>query len=147
MRSGVDDEWGLGTAFDLVTGWAGVVVAAFTAAILFRPAEQADRAVVMAIGAAVLAAMMRDWRATAGITVLAALVFVGFLAHQAGELTGDPAPWRYTLIIGVAAIFGRAGRAIHAAMRLSDRPATSVRVLRRRGDRSAAPTGPASVRF
>jgi hypothetical protein len=143
MRSSVDDEWGLGAAFDLVIGWAGVVLAAFTAAILFRPAEPVERAVVMAVGAAVLAAVMRDWRATAGITVLAALVFVGFLAHQAGELTGDPAPWRYTLIIGAAAVLGRAGR---AALRHSSVPRISARVLRRQGDRSAAPTRPVSVR-
>jgi len=117
MRSGVDDEWGLSAAFDLAIGWGGVVVAAFSAAILFKAAEEVDRAVVMAIGVAVLAAVMRDWRATAGITVLAALVFVGFLVHQAGQLTGNPAPWRYTLIIGAAAAFGRAARALYAALR------------------------------
>jgi hypothetical protein len=147
MRSGVDDEWGTGAAFDLAVGWAGVVVAAFTAAILFGPAEQVDRAVVMAIGAAVLAAVLRDWRSTAGITVLAALVFVGFLAHQAGQLTGDPAPWRYTLIIGVAAMVGRAGRAIRAALRHRDRAwPPAGRLFRRRGDRSAARARSASVR-
>jgi hypothetical protein len=128
MRSGVDEEWGLSAAFDPMVGWAGVIVAAFTAAILFRPAEQVDRALVMAIGAAVLAAVLRDWRVTAGITVLAALVFVGFLAHRAGELTGDPAPWRYTLFIGAAAIAGRSGRAVRVP---------AVRTIRRRGDRSA----------
>jgi hypothetical protein len=132
MRSGVDDEWGPDAAFDLAVGWAGVVVAAFTAAILFRPTEQVARAVIMAIGAAVLAAILRDRRSTAGITVLAALVFVGFLAHRAGQLTGDPAPWRYTIIIGVAAILGRAGRAINAALRHRDRPLVpAVRLLRR----------------
>jgi hypothetical protein len=107
MRSGIDEQWGPGAALDLAVGWAGVVVAAFTAAILFGPADLVARAVVMAIGAAVLAAVLRDWRSAAGITVLAALVFVGFLAHRAGQLTGDPAPWRYTLVIGVAAVLGR----------------------------------------
>jgi hypothetical protein len=139
MRSGVDnEEWGLSAAFDPLVGWAGVIVAAFAAAILFRPAEQVDRAVVMAIGVAVLAAALRDWRVTAGITVLAALVFVGFLAHRAGQLTGDPAPWRYTLFIGAAAVAGRSGRAIRVPL---------ARMLHRRGDRSAVPTRPAAVRY
>jgi hypothetical protein len=117
MRSGVSEQRGLSTAFDLALGSAGVVVAAFGAAVLFRPGEPGDRAMVVAIGVAVVAAIMRDWRATAGITVLAALTFVGFLAHRAGQLTGDPAPWRYTPIIIVAALAGRAVQVIRAALR------------------------------
>jgi hypothetical protein len=104
-----------GSPFELAAGCGAVVVAAFIAAATFGPAEPVDRAVVMAIAVAGLAAVLRDWRASAGVTVLAALVFVGFLVHQAGQLTGDPAPWRYTLILGFAALLGRAGLEIRAA--------------------------------
>jgi hypothetical protein len=164
MRTGGDGEWDAGAAFELAAGCVAVVAAAFLAAAAFGPAEQADRAVLMAICAGGLAAVLRDWRALAGVTVIAALLFVGFLAHQAGQLTGDPAPWRYTLIIGFAALLGRGQRWIravvhhraaqdravqHITVRISVPNVHSVpdvRPLRRRRDRSHAPTSSTSVR-
>ena len=164
MRTGGDQERDSGAAFELGAGCVAVVAAAFVAAAMFGPAEQVDRAVLMAICAAGLAVALRDWRAVAGVTVIAALVFVGFLAHQAGQLTGDPAPWRYTLIIGFAALLGRGQRWIRAALqhravegravqqvtaRISVpnvRSVPDVRPLRRRSDRTHAPTSPTSVR-
>jgi hypothetical protein len=163
MRTGGDLERDSGAPFELAAGCVAVVAVAFAAAALFGPAEQTDRAVVMAIGAGVLAAMLRDWRALAGVTVIAALVFVGFLAHQAGQLTGDPAAWRNTLIIGFAALLGRGPRWIRALQQraVQDQfvPPVTVRIsapnvrsvpdarpLRRRSDRSHAPTSPTSVR-
>jgi MFS family permease len=137
MRTGIDQERDSGAAFELAVGCVAVVVAAFTAAALFSPAEQVARAAVVAVGVAGLAVVLRDWRAWAGGTVFAALVFVGFLAHQAGQLTGDAAPWRYTLIIGFGALLGRGPEWIRAAARPSRVPA--VRPLPRRiGDRSVA---------
>jgi hypothetical protein len=141
MRTGGGEEQNSGAPFELAAGCVAVVVAAFVAAAAFGPAEPVDRAVVMAIAVALLATVLRDWRACAGVTVLAALVFVGFLAHQAGQLTGDPTPWRYTLILGSAALLGRGPRWIRAAAAARFR-VPSVRPLRRR---SAVPTRAASV--
>lgn len=153
MRTGGDQERDSGAPFELGAGCVAVVAAAFVAAAMFGPAEQVDRAVLMAICAAGLAVALRDWRAVAGATVIAALVFVGFLAHQAGQLTGDPAPWRYTLIIGFAALLGRGPRWIRATQyRVARTPVPAVRPVsyarppRRRVSGSPAPTRPTSVR-
>ncbi len=123
-----------GGPFELAAGCGAVVVGAFVAAVAFGPAEHVDRAAVMAITVAGLAVVLRDWRTSAGVTVLGALVFVGFLTHQAGVLTGDPAPWRYTLILGFAALLGRAAGLI----RVTTFRMPAVHSPRRRTQRSPA---------
>jgi hypothetical protein len=94
-------------AFELVAGTAAVIVAGFVAAELFPGAEPAGRVVVMALAVGLFAALTTDRRASAGVAVIAALVFVGFLTHKYAVLTGDPAPWPFTPLIGLAALLGR----------------------------------------
>lgn len=125
MRTGGDEE----PAFEFAAGCVGVVAAAFVAALAFGPAEPLPRALVLAAAVGGLAAMLRDRRAVAGLTVIAALVFVGFLAHRAGQLTGDPAPWRCTPLLGLAALLGYGYRRIRTVRG----PATAPRP--RRSDR------------
>jgi hypothetical protein len=147
MRTGGDDERDSGAAFELAAGCAAVVVAAFAAVAAFGPAEPAARAVVLAVAVGVLAAVLRDGRALAGVTVIAALVFVGFLAHRAGQLTGDPAAWRYTLILGGAALLGRSRQWLRAARLVAARtPMPAARPAARRSDRSPAHPQTASMR-
>ena len=114
MRTRSEQDLTTSAAFGLAGGFAAVVVAALAAAAVFAPAEQGARLLVMAATAGVLARFLLDWRACLAVTVIAALVFVGFLAHQAGDLTGDLAPWPYTIAIGFAALLGRGQRWLHA---------------------------------
>jgi hypothetical protein len=109
-----DDQDGTGNAtFELVAGTAAaVVVAGFAAAALFPAPGPAGRVVVMAVAVGLCAAVATDWRAAAGVAVLAALVFVGFLTHRYGVLTGDPSPWSRTPLLGLATVLGRGYRGL-----------------------------------
>jgi hypothetical protein len=102
-------------AFGLAGGCAAVVIVALVAAGLFAPGDLAGRAAAMAVAVGVLAAVLVDWRASAGVAVVAALIFVGFLAHRDGELTGSATAWPYAAAIGVTLILGRGGRWIRSA--------------------------------
>ena len=99
------DEAGIGLA-------GGSVVVAGTAlatAGLVAPGDLGGRVAAMAVIVAVLAAVLRDARACLGVTVVAVLIFVGFLAHRYGVLTGGSA-WPYTIPIVLAAALGRGQR-------------------------------------
>jgi hypothetical protein len=115
MRTAADEDRNAAAGFELAAGCVAVVGAAFTAAAVFGPAQWSARVLLMAVAAGLVAAVVKDWRASAGVALIAALLFVGFLTHRAGRLTGDPAPWPDTLVIGLAALLGRAVRAAEAA--------------------------------
>ena len=102
-------------AFGLAGGCVAVVAAALATAALFAPSEQGARLLAMAATAGVLAAVLDDWRACLGVTLIAALIFVGFLAGHAGDLTSDRSAWPYTLVIGLAALLGRGQRRMRLA--------------------------------
>ena len=102
-------------AFGLAGGCVTVVAAALATAALCTPSEQGARLLAMAATAGVLAAVLADWRACLGVTVVAALIFVGFLAGHAGDLTSDRAAWPYTLVIVLAALLGRGLRRVRLA--------------------------------
>jgi hypothetical protein len=108
-----------------------VVIVALATAALVAPGDLAGRAVAMAVAGGVLAAVLVDWRASAGVAVVAALIFVGFLVHRDGELTGSATGWPYTAVIGIALVLGRGGRWIRSAA--ADRVS-----LTRSADRDAA---------
>ncbi|GID95829.1 hypothetical protein ACFQFC_02100 [Amorphoplanes digitatis] len=114
MRTRSDKDSTTAAAFDLARGCVVVVAAALVAAAVFAPADLGARLMVMAGTAGVLARLLADWRACVAVTVFATLVFVGFMAHQYGELAGDPSPWSHTIAIGFAALIGRGQRWIHA---------------------------------
>ena len=97
-------------AFGLAGGCVGVIGAAFAGAALFPAGDGGARLLVMALAAGVVAATVRDWRACAGVTVFAALVYVGFLTGRDGVLTVHGSAWSYTLLIGLAALLGRGQR-------------------------------------
>ena len=97
-------------AFGLAGGCVGVIGAAFAGAALFPVADPGARLLVMALAAGVVAAIVRDWRASLGVTVFAALVYVGFLDGRDGELTVHGSAWAYTLLIFLAALLGRGQR-------------------------------------
>jgi hypothetical protein len=99
-------RWDADGAFGLVTGCTAVVGAAFLAAVMFRPAETVPRLVVMALAAGAVTALTRDWRAAAGATGLAVLVFVGFLVNRDGVLTGAATGWEEAAVIPAAALAG-----------------------------------------
>lgn len=110
-----DDEGATGAAFEFAAGTAAIIVGGFAAATLFHPAEPAGRALVMAVVVGVLCVLFTDWRACAGIAVIAVLVFVGFLTHQYGTLTGAPTPWSYSPVFGFAMLVGRGYRRLTRA--------------------------------
>jgi hypothetical protein len=98
-------------AFGLAGGFTTVVAAALVTAAILPAGERFARLVAMAVVTAMLAVVIADGRAAAGVTVAAALVFVGFLAHRFGVLTGDPHAWLSTPVIVLAAALGRVIRA------------------------------------
>jgi cell division protein FtsW (lipid II flippase) len=121
MRTEEVDDASSTAAFGLAGGCAAAVVAALAAAAFMPPGHLGARMLVMAVTVGILAAVLTDWRACAGVAVVAALIFVGFLAHRDGVLTGDTRAWPYTIIIGVAAVLGRGRRWMrHAALREDD---------------------------
>jgi hypothetical protein len=93
MRTAVDEETGSTAAFELAAGCVVVVATACFIAAAFGPADRVARLVIMAVVVGLLALNVREARACAGIAVVAALVFVGFLAHRDGQLpAGRPRP-------------------------------------------------------
>jgi hypothetical protein len=114
-RQGVDAE---SAGFGLAAGCGAVVVAALAAALL-APQDLAARALVVALTAGFTSVLIADWRACAGVTVFAGLVFVGFLAHRYGDLTGDASAWTYTIIIVLAALLGRGQRWMRRPQRVA----------------------------
>ncbi|MEU4160490.1 hypothetical protein [Actinoplanes sp. NPDC026670] len=72
-----------------------------------------ERLLVMAVVVGALAATITDWRAVVAVTVFAALVYVGFLTHMYGDLTGS-AGWPNTIALAFAAFLGRGQRWIRA---------------------------------
>ena len=102
------------TGFGLAGGSVVVAGTALATAGLIAPADLGVRAAAMAAVVAVLAAVLRDVRACLGVTAMAALIFVGFLDHRYGVLTGASA-WRYTIPIVLAAVLGRGHRRLRRA--------------------------------
>ena len=108
-------EPGTGEAgFGLAGGCVVVAGTALATAGLVPPGDLNGRVAAMAAVVAVMAVVLRDVRACLGVTAVAALIFVGFLDHRYGVLTGTSA-WSYTIPIVLAAVLGRALRsAAHA---------------------------------
>jgi hypothetical protein len=127
MRTEDVDDASATAAFGLAGGCAAVVVTALAAAAFIAPDQMGARSLVMAVAVGVLAAVLTDWRACAGVAVVAAVIFVGFLAHRDGVLTGDTSAWSYTIMIGIAAVLGRGRRWMRsAAVRQAEAPMTGV---------------------
>jgi hypothetical protein len=80
------------------------------AAVFLGPHELGARALVIAIVVGGATATVRDRRSCAGVAVFGALVYVGFLAHRDGDLTGDASAWAYTVLITVLAASGQVVR-------------------------------------
>jgi hypothetical protein len=106
MRSSGVDE----VAFGLAGGCVGMIGAAFVSAAMFSSGDGGARLLVMALAAGAVAAIVRDWRACLGVTVFAALVYVGFLAGRDGQLTVHGSAWAHALLIFLAALLGRCRR-------------------------------------
>ena len=123
MRTEKVDDTTSTAAFGLAGGCAVVVVAALAAAAFMPPGHVGARLLVMAVTVGVLAAVLTDWRASAGVAVVAALIFVGFLVHRDGDLTGGTSAWPYTIMIGLAAL---AGRGLRWRRRAADREADVI---------------------
>lgn len=111
--------------FGLAGGCVVVVVVALAVAGLIAPRDLGVRAAAMAVVVGVLAAVLRDRRAVLGVMAVAALIFVGFLDHRYGVLTGAAA-WKYTLPIAVAAALGRAIRLVDHGVRPTDSDKSSA---------------------
>jgi hypothetical protein len=110
------DDATANAVFETVAGVTAVVAAGFAAAAVFPSADSEARVVLVALAAGVLSALLTDWRACTAVTVIAALVFVGFLTHRYGTLTGNPGPWSFTPLIGLGALTGRGyRRMVHRA--------------------------------
>ncbi|MEV6348324.1 hypothetical protein [Actinoplanes sp. NPDC051851] len=101
-------------AFGLAGGSTAVVLAALAAAAVFAPTEREARLLVMATVSGVLARYLTDWQTSLAVTILAALIFIGFLTHRSGILTGDLTPWPHTAVIALATLLGRGYRRIRA---------------------------------
>lgn len=99
---------------ELVAGAAGVVVAAFAAAVVFPAEEPVGRVMVMAAACGLLAASLSDWRATLVTAAMAAGVFVGVLADGAPP---TPTPQGFTPIFVVAVVLGVGNRRLRLLMR------------------------------
>jgi cell division protein FtsW (lipid II flippase) len=103
-----DDRFAV-AALELAGGCVVVVVAALGAVAILAPFEQGARLLTMAVAAGVLAAAVTDWRTCVAVTVVAVLVFVGFLAHRYGDLAGGSG-WSGSVMIAFAALLGRGRR-------------------------------------
>jgi len=91
-------------------GCGAVVVAAMAAAALLDPHEPGTRALVIALAVGGCTATARRLRDAAGVALFGALVYVGFLVHRDGVLTGDASAWRYTTLVVFLAVLGRVVR-------------------------------------
>jgi hypothetical protein len=120
MRDNEDGQ--ANAAFELAAGTVAVIAAGFVAVMMLPGAEPVGRAVVTAVTVGFIAAVCTDWRASAGVAVAAMLIFVGFLTHQYGMLTGDPAPWAFTPMIVAAALLGRGYHRLAEGTRIPNPP-------------------------
>ncbi|WP_433300340.1 hypothetical protein ACQP2F_02810 [Actinoplanes sp. CA-030573] len=111
MKTSADE-----VAFGLAGGCVAVIAAAFVAAGTFAPGQRWARLLVMALVAGIAAARLADWRACAGVTLFAALVYVGFLADRDGDLLPHGHAWPYALLIVLAALLGRGQRRLRRAV-------------------------------
>jgi len=118
-------QWDADGALGLAGGCTAMVVAGFVAAASFGPRELDGRAVVMALAAGVIAAVVSDRRASVAVTALTTLVFLGFLAGHAGDLTSGAAAWPYALTIPLAAVIGGG---LRRPRRPANPPATQFRL-------------------
>ena len=142
-RTARDDEDGtVNATFELVAGTAAVVVAGFAAVALLPAPGPFGRLAVLAVAVGLVAAVATDWRAAAGVAAVAALVFVGFLTHRYGVLTGDPAPWSCTPLLGFATVLGRGYRRLtHAVPKPQPQRGAAVTSLLVWGDRHPTSSG------
>jgi MFS family permease len=69
-------------------GSAAMIVVAFMAAAFTDPGS-VQRLLVMALAMAAGAALIPDWRYSAGLGLIGYLLYVGFLVNEYGELTWD----------------------------------------------------------
>lgn len=98
------------TAVTVAAGWLFLIVAVMATAVLVPPDQVVTRALMMAVVAGLFAARVANRRAVAAVTVLNVLTFVGFLANEYGELTGDEDAWTFAAVIVFAAALGGAYR-------------------------------------
>lgn len=105
-----DNDVVLRAAGGLLAGCGAVIAAGMIVAGALPAHDLMARAAILAFVAGAAAALIDRWWAAAGVAVFAALVFIGFLAHRYGVLTGDPSEWPDTAVIGSAALVGQAGR-------------------------------------
>jgi len=103
-------ETSLLQACALAMGCVAVVAAAEAAAAFLGPHELGARALVIALVVGVSTATAPRLRDGAGVALFGALVYVGFLVHRDGVLTGDASAWRYTALVVFLAVLGRVVR-------------------------------------
>jgi hypothetical protein len=103
-------ETSVAQACGLLAGCVAVVGAACAAALCFGPHDMVPRALLVGVAVGWSSALVRDWRHRAGTALFGALVFVGFLAHRDGDLTGGASAWSYTALIVLLAVLGHAAR-------------------------------------
>ena len=113
------------TGFRVAAGAVVVVGAALVAAGVFTPDERPGRVLVMAGVVGAYAAVVADLRAVAAVAALGAAVFVGFLAHRYGELTGSGDAWSQAVPIGFAAVLGTGYRHLRS-IGAEARPVTRI---------------------
>ena len=113
------------TGFRGAAGAVVVVGAALVAAGVFTPDERPGRVLVMAGVVGAYAAVVADLRAVAAVAALGAAVFVGFLAHRYGELTGPGDAWSQAVPIGFAAVLGTGYRHLRS-IGAEARPVTRI---------------------
>jgi hypothetical protein len=125
-----EDDVMLRAAGGLLAGCGAVIAVGMIVAGTLPAHDLMARAVLLASVAGAAAAMIERWWAAAGVTVFAALVFVGFLAHRYGVLTGDPSAWPDSAVIASAALLGQAGRRLRTAAAAAGASARSVPAAR-----------------
>jgi hypothetical protein len=98
----------------LGVGTAAMIAVAFGAAA-FTDHGTVQRLLVMALAVGLGAALISDWRYSAGLGVIGYLLYVGFLANSYGELAwqGDSALWDVG-IFALAYFFGAGQRRLRA---------------------------------
>lgn len=113
-----------GTPFgiSLAGGAVQVVAGACLAAAIFPPTALAGRLVLLALVVGSYAAAVADLRATATVTALAGLLFIGFLDGRFGELAWYGGTGGHLLVLAFAAVLGRGQRWIRSEPAGGPRP-------------------------
>ncbi|RKN41101.1 hypothetical protein [Micromonospora endolithica] len=93
-------------AVTVAAGAVATIGAAVLSTVIFPPADQAGRLLLVAIVVGVFAARVADLRAVGAVTALAMATFVGFLVNRFGDLTGSAEGWALASVIGFAAVLG-----------------------------------------